>query len=65
MKLEAWLVVMRKVWDTLGAVEAGRVTDVDFKVELHPMAAGSADAGQLQPNDGRPKVFTLVVTTSG
>lgn len=65
MKLDDWLVEMRKVWDTLGAVEARRVTELDFKVELHPMAAGSAEAGQLQPNDGRPKVFTLVVKTSG
>ena len=61
MMQEEWLKIMRAVWDTLGAVESGSVVAVRFDIEN---AMPSQQERELRPNDGMPKVFKLVVTTS-
>lgn len=60
---EEWVALIERVLRTLGEVSPDHVVSAEFKVKLHELAAASDEPPR--PGDGRPKVFTLTVTTSG
>lgn len=63
MNAEHWVEAVRQAVTLLGEIHAHHVQDITLRVVLHPMAA---DNGMpVAVNDGRPKVITLTVTTSG
>ena len=65
MSNDDWRALVERVLRTLGEVSPDDITSAEFRVRPHALAAPNDDGSAPAPNDGRPKVFTLTVTTSG
>lgn len=63
MANDEWVALIERVLRTLGEVSPDHVVSAEFRVRLHELAAASEE--RPAPGDGRPKIFTLTVTTSG
>ena len=63
MNADEWKTLVERVLRTLGEVSPDDIQSATFTTCPHALAAGSDEP--LAPNDGRPKIFTLTVTTRG
>lgn len=63
MNAEQWIDEVRRAVTLLGEVHAQHVQSARLIVALHPMAAN--DGTPVTINDGRPKIISFTVETSG
>ena len=64
MQNEEWTALVEQVLRTLGEISPGDINTAKFTVIADNKLAAASDEPP-KPNDGRPKIFSLVVTTRG